>query len=295
MLPAAEAAMAAFQPHVVVSDQHALAGALAAHRHGLRWVTLATGAMELTRPLATLPRVDAWVRGQVVALAEQAGIASAGLDPLFSPHLVIAFTTTALTGEQPFPGHFALVGAALREHPRDFPWHLLDPARRTVLVTAGTLATDLAADFYQRAAAALAPLGGTTQAVIVGPPAVLRDPPGNVLAVPAVPMLDLLPRVAAVVSHGGMNTVSESLVHGVPLVLAPIRHDQPVVAAQVVRAGAGIRVPFSRVQPGRLRQALVTVLADPSYRIAARRVGDSLTAAGGAATAADRLEGIAQA
>jgi UDP:flavonoid glycosyltransferase YjiC (YdhE family) len=105
-------------------------------------------------------------------------------------------------------------------------------------------------------------------------------------------MLDLLPHVSAVISHGGMNTVSESLAHGVPLVLAPIRHDQPVVVAQVTRAGAGIRVPFSRVQPGQLRRALATVLDDPSYRGAARRIGDSFAAAGGARAAAERLESI---
>ncbi len=292
MLPAADRAVTEYQPDIVLVDQHALAGALAAHRHGVRWATLVTGAMELTRPLAALPRVDAWVRGQVAALLSQAGIADPGFDPLFSPDLVIAFTTTALTGEQPFPGHFALVGAAMRGRPCDFPWEKLDPSRRKVLISVGTLSTDLAADFYQRAAAAVAPLASTTQAVVIGPPDLMPGAPDNVLAVPSVPMLDLLPQISAVISHGGMNTVSESLVHGVPLVLAPMRNDQPVVAAQVVRAGAGIRVPFSRVQPGQLRQALVRVLDDPSYRRAARRIGDSFAAAGGAAAAAERLESI---
>jgi zeaxanthin glucosyltransferase len=292
MLPAADRAVIEYQPDMVLVDQHALAGALAAHRRGLRWATLATGAMELTHPLAALPRVDAWVRDQVAALRDQAGVTDPGLDPLFSPYLVIAFTTTALTGEQSFPGHFALVGTAMLERPRDFPWELLDPARRKVLITVGTLTTDLAGDFYQRAAAAVAPLGASTQAIIVGPPDLLPSPPDNVLAVPSVPMLDLLPQVSAVISHGGMNTVCESLAHGEPLVLAPINHDQPVVAAQVVRAGAGIRVPFSRVQPAQLRRALVTVLDDPSYRGAARRIGDSFAAAGGASAAADRLESI---
>jgi MGT family glycosyltransferase len=132
------------------------------------------------------------------------------------------------------------------------------------------------------------------QAIIVGPPGLLPDPPDNVLVVPSVPMLALLPRLDAVISHGGMNTVSETLAHGVPLVLAPIRHDQPVVASQVVRAGAGIRVPFSRVRPGQLREALVTILDDPSYRRAAMRIRDSFAAAGGASAAATRLECLVQ-
>jgi UDP:flavonoid glycosyltransferase YjiC (YdhE family) len=104
----------------------------------------------------------------------------------------------------------------------------------------------------------------------------------------------MLPRMDAVISHGGMNTVSETLAHGLPLIIAPIRHDQPVVASQVARAGAGIRVPFSRVRSAQLREALVTILDDPSYRHAAERIRGSFAAAGGAPAAAARLECLAQ-
>lgn len=306
-LPAVDRAILEYQPDVVLVDQHALAGALAAHRHGLPWATLITQAMELTHPLAALPRVDAWIRAQLASfcrdvasdvasdIASEAGSSSDGsLDLLFSPYLVIAFTTSAVTGEQPFPDHFALVGAAMLDRPGTFAWDLLDPARRKVLISVGTLATALAADFYQRAAAAVAPLSAAVQAIIVGPPELVPDPPGNVLVVPSVPMQALLPRLDAVISHGGMNTVSETLAHGVPLVIAPIRHDQPVVASQVARTGAGIRVPFSRVRPAQLREALVTILDEPSYRHAAERIRDSFAAAGGAPAAAARLECLAQ-
>jgi zeaxanthin glucosyltransferase len=309
-LPAVDRAIGEYQPDVVVVDQHALAGALAAHRHGLPWATLITGAMELTHPLAALPRVDAWIRAQLASLCratasrDLAGDGAGGTaravggdgpaDLLFSPYLVIACTTTAVTGEQPFPDHFALVGAAMVDRPGRFAWDLLDPARRKVLISVGTLATGLAADFYRRAAAAVAPLADTVQAIITGPPELMPDRPANVLVVPSVPMLALLPRLDAVISHGGMNTVSETLAHGLPLVIAPIRHDQPVVASQVARAGAGIRVPFSRVRPAQLREALVTILDDPSYRQAAERIRDSFAAAGGAPAAAARLERLAQ-
>jgi zeaxanthin glucosyltransferase len=88
--------------------------------------------------------------------------------------------------------------------------------------------------------------------------------------------------------------VSETLAHGLPLIIAPIKNDQPVVASQVARAGAGIRVPFSRVRPAQLREALITILDDPSYRQAAERIRGSFTAAGGAPAAAVRLECLAQ-
>lgn len=293
-LPAVDRAIGEFQPDVVLVDQHALAGALAAHRHGLPWATLITGAMELTHPLAALPRVDAWIRAQLASLCRNVSSDAAIDDLLFSPYLVIACTTSAVTGDQSFPDHFALVGAVMLDRPGTFAWDLLDPARRKVLISVGTLATGLAADFYQRAAAAVAPLRSTVQAIIVGPPELVPDPPGNVLVAGSVPMVALLPRLDAVISHGGMNTVSETLAHGLPLVIAPIRHDQPVVAAQVARAGAGVRVPFSRVRPAQLREALLTILDDPSYRQAAERIRDSFAAAGGAPAVAARLECLAQ-
>jgi UDP:flavonoid glycosyltransferase YjiC (YdhE family) len=105
-------------------------------------------------------------------------------------------------------------------------------------------------------------------------------------------MLELMAHLDAVVCHAGMGTVGEALAHGVPLVVAPIRHDQPVVARQVVAAGAGIRVPFAQVSPRRLRAALTNVLDEPRYRDGARRVRDSFVAAGGAAAAATHLAAL---
>jgi zeaxanthin glucosyltransferase len=43
-------AVAEGEPDVVIADQYALAGALAAVKHGVRWATLCAGALELTPP-----------------------------------------------------------------------------------------------------------------------------------------------------------------------------------------------------------------------------------------------------
>jgi MGT family glycosyltransferase len=303
-LPAADRAVRAFQPDVLVADQHALAGALAARRHGLRWATLVASAMELTEPLRALPRFTGWMRDQMAALCQAAGDPACSaigdgengtrtVDLRFSPYLVIAFTTEALIGKQDFPDHFALVGPALAPRPAPFPWDWLDPAQRKLLITVGTLATEISGDFYRRAVDAVAPLRGQLQAIVVCPPEALPEPPENVLVTAHVPMLELLPRMDAVVSHGGMNTVSEALAYGIPLIIAPIRHDQPVVASQVTAAGAGIRVRFSRAGPEELRTAVLALLGDPAYRAAAGRVRDSFAAAGGTAAAAARLERLA--
>jgi UDP:flavonoid glycosyltransferase YjiC (YdhE family) len=67
--------------------------------------------------------------------------------------------------------------------------------------------------------------------------------------------------------HGGHNTVGEALAHGLPLVVAPIRDDQPVIARQAADAGVGVR--FEHVQAAELRDAVRAVLGDPRYAAAA--------------------------
>src|SRR5688500_11530002 len=56
-----EAAGESFRPEVLVVDQQALAGAVIAHKAGLRWACVATGSMELAQQLAAMPKVEAWI------------------------------------------------------------------------------------------------------------------------------------------------------------------------------------------------------------------------------------------
>jgi MGT family glycosyltransferase len=296
-LPGIEAAIEDVRPDVLAVDQHAVAGALAAHRHDLPWASLAPTTMELARPYAAgMPKVEEWIHGHLAAMWTRAGLpGNPPHDLRFSPHLLIAFTGAALTGEHPWPTRTALVGPALATRPPDpdFPHDRLDPDRRLVLVTMGTLSMDIARGFYDRAVEALRPLGDRVQAIVIAPDATIPDPPAHLLVRTSAPVLDLMPRLDAVLGHGGLNTVCEALVHGVPLVIAPIKGDQPINADQVQAAGAGIRVSFARARPEQLRAALTGVLEDPSYRAAARRAGHALRAGGGADAAAAHLEDLA--
>ncbi len=293
MVPAVERAVAEYAPDVLVVDQQAVAGAVVARRRGLPWATSATTSAELTDPFALMPKLGDWAREQLLDLARRHGAPDDGADLRFSDHLVIAFTTSALIGPvEGFGDHYAFVGPSIgaRVDVPTFPWQWIDPARRLVLVSLGTVSRESGDRFFDTVLAALDPMGAGVQAVVVAPPDRFPRVPENVLVREYVPQLDLLPYCAAVVTHAGHNTVCEALSHGVPLVVAPIRDDQPIVAQQVVDAGAGIRVRYGRVGADELRAVLMDVLDDRAYRAAARRVGTSFDAAGGAATAADRLE-----
>ncbi|PJN29607.1 glycosyltransferase [Kitasatospora sp. CB02891] len=293
-----DAVVREFRPDALLVDQHTPAGALVAHRYGLPWATLAPGAMELGRPYRHLPQVEAWTAGLLAGLWERAQLpAGEFADPRLSPHLVLATTGRALLGDLPTLPQLALVGPVLTERPADpaFPWERLEPGRRTVLVTMGTMSDVVGADFLHRTVEALALLGGDVRAVIAAPrgalPAALPD---SVTVVDRAPILELLSggHLDAVLCHGGMNTVVESLAHGVPVLAAPIRNDQPFVAQRVVEAGAGLRVPFARVSPPVIAERLRRVLDEPSHRTAAELIGRHLLSGGGASTAADRMEAL---
>ena len=192
----------------------------------------------------------------------------AGLEPSespdTSPELVVVFSTEALVGrERAWPEHFRFVGPSMKS-PRPDALSLGSARPQDAhLVSLGTISTDAGTPFYAATAAALGDLDA--QVIVAANPSLLPDPPGNFLVRPRVPQLALLPHVDAVVCHAGHNTVCEALANGLPLVVAPIRDDQPVIAQQVVRAGAGVRVRYGRLSLGSLREAVLRVLGEPSF------------------------------
>jgi MGT family glycosyltransferase len=288
-------AVAEYRPDVVVADQYALAGALAADKHGARWATLCAGILELTPP-AGAPGLAEWVRATVARVRETAGLpADDRLDLLFSPHLVIATTARALTGMVALPEHCVLIGAALGARRTDpgFRWDWWDPGRRHVLVTAGTMSAHLVHGYLPRLMAALEPMSSVVQVVLNAAVDAMPEPPPHVLVAPRVPMLDLMPRLDAVICQAGQSTVNEALAHGVPLVVAPIRLGELAVAEQVVRAGAGIAVSYAQATPAQLAAAVTAVLDEPGYGTRARRIREEFSAAGGAAAAAAHLVALA--
>lgn len=302
-----------FGPDVVVADQQAFAGGLVAERLRVPWATSSTTSAEFTfaDALTGMPKVADWLDTLLHDLRGRIGDPSGTADPRFSPHLVLAFSTPELVGPGAGAGagdRIRWVGPSMATRPTsaDFPWTWLDPARATLLVTLGTANTDVGARFLAECRDALRCRADRMQAVIVDPANVLgangdlddlndmgEKDDKDVLIRSSVPQLPLLERVDAVVCHAGHNTVCEALWHGVPLVVAPIRDDQPVVAGQVVDAGAGIRVRFGRVTAPKLGAAIDAVLHEPGYRAAAERIRTAFRAAGGARAAATHLEELA--
>jgi MGT family glycosyltransferase len=135
---------------------------------------------------------------------------------------------------------------------------------------------------------ALAPLD--VQIVMVAPDEFIDRAPPNFIVRPYVPQIKLLPYLSAVVCHAGHNTVCEALLYGLPLVVAPIRDDQPIVARQVVEAGAAVSLRFGKFSAAEARSAVQTILSDASFRHNAQRLGTSFMRLGGQNAAANAIE-----
>lgn len=121
-------------------------------------------------------------------------------------------------------------------------------------------------------------------------PASLGPQPANVVVRPYVPQALVLPRATVLISHAGSGTMIGGLAEGVPQVSVPQGADQFGNAAQLERVGAGITIPPPELGPERIRDAVATVLDDPSYGRSARRLQAEIRRMPDAAEALDRLE-----
>ena len=73
----------------------------------------------------------------------------------------------------------------------------------------------------------------------------------------------LLPRVAAIVHHGGSGTTTQAMRAGTPQVVIPHAYDQPYYAERVAALGIGTAHPTSEPTPESLAEALHTILGAP--------------------------------
>ncbi len=190
-----------------------------------------------------------------------------------------------------FDDRFLFIGPSVgsRTETAGFPW---DDSSQTdvIYVSLGTLFNADPA-FYRNCFEAF---GGQNVRVVMSigtttTEASLGSPPANFVVRSWVPQLDVLRRASVFVSHGGMNSVSESLYYGVPLVVVPQMGEQEIVARQVEELGAGLYVAPKEVTADRLRQSVHRVLGDDRFRQQAALVRESFEAAGGAARGADAI------
>ena len=169
-------------------------------------------------------------------------------------------------------------------------WPDLAAARAVVHVTQGTLDVD-PADLIRPTLAGLADRDLLVVCTTGGAdPATLGPLPANARAAAFFPHDLLLPATDVMVTNGGWGGVLAAVQAGVPLVVAGASLDKPEVARRVAWSGVGVDLRTGRPDPAAVARAVDRVLAEPAFRTRAGELGAALTAAGGAAAAADLIE-----
>jgi UDP:flavonoid glycosyltransferase YjiC (YdhE family) len=132
------------------------------------------------------------------------------------------------------------------------------------------------------------------RAVIQGAWGGLRDGgalPDHIFSVGVVPYSWLLPRMAAVMHHGGMGTTADALRAGVPTIVVPHNFEQPYWAQRARELGVCPEpIPFRRLTADRLAAAIETVRDDRVMERRAVDVGAAIRAENGVRSAVELIE-----
>jgi MGT family glycosyltransferase len=303
---------------MIVDQAEACSGSIA-EAAGLPWVSVSSGLCMNTEPRVP-PLFTVWTNGAGAwpllrnraahAALELAGIKTRaiinrhrkrwGLAPLqanrdaFSPFAQIVQQNREFDfPRRQLPDCFHYVGP-IRASSRPsiaFPWGELD-GRPLIYASLGTV--NRHGHVYRAIAESCA--GLDAQLVIslggAGEPNEFSGLPGSPIIVRFAPQLDLLKRAALTITHGGLNTVLESLGEGVPLVAIPINFDQFGVAARIRWTGTGEFVKAAGLKRDELQRAVTRVFYEPHYRANAHRMQDAIRQSGGAGQAADIIEEV---
>jgi MGT family glycosyltransferase len=125
-------------------------------------------------------------------------------------------------------------------------------------------------------------------------PADLDPVPQNFTIKQYVPQLAILQNADVFITHGGMNSISEAVYYGVPMIVVPNTIEQALNAARVEQLNGGLYLEPDRLSDEILFQAVESVLGNPGTRHGLEEIKRSFAEAGGVRRAADAIQTFKQ-
>jgi rhamnosyltransferase subunit B len=116
--------------------------------------------------------------------------------------------------------------------------------------------------------------------------------PDTVRHVAYAPFSLLLPRVAALVHHGGIGTSAQALRAGVPQLVTPHAFDQPDNASRLARLGVARFLLPGRITGEQVAAELEALLGSAAVVASCSRYRDAMAGGGSLARACDLLEAL---
>lgn len=90
--------------------------------------------------------------------------------------------------------------------------------------------------------------------------------PPNALLVNEAPQLEVLKKASLAITHGGFNTVKECIFFGVPMLVFPMKEDQPANAARVEHHGLGLVADFETASEQSIGSLIDKIEGDPGFK-----------------------------
>nr|QNH68000.1 UDP-glucuronosyltransferase-like protein 4 [Brachionus rotundiformis] len=92
------------------------------------------------------------------------------------------------------------------------------------------------------------------------------DIPENVILSEFVPQIEILKRASLFITHAGMNSTSEAIHYGLPVICLPLKADQPLCAIRLVDDfKLGVRLDTEKFDSKELSEAISLILNDNSF------------------------------
>lgn len=166
-----------------------------------------------------------------------------------------------------FDESFLFLGPSITDRLPDssFPFEKL--RGKLIYISLGTIA-NTSANFFSQCIEAFADFPATI-VISVGKRVSMerfKSIPDNILMFHFVPQLETLQHTDVFITHGGMNSVNESLFYGVPMIVVPQALDQSLVAKRVCELGVGLTIEKGKANAAALRGATLQILENPQYK-----------------------------
>lgn len=285
------------KPDVIVSDSVAYWGKLAALKHGLPYISSTTtfafnrysakymkhGLGETLKMLVSMPKVNK----QIKRLQEKGYPVKGLLDIVQNDNdtNTIVYTSKYFQPcSDTFSDRYHFIGPSIRPITEEYE----KKSEKTIYVSMGTVNQNK--EFYHNCINAL---GNTEYQVIISLGTNtdhFDNVPGNIEIHESVDQMAVLSIANAFITHCGMNSTSEGLYFGVPLVLFPQTPEQDAVAKRTEELGAGLRLPS--IEKEDILSTISRALNEKNFKQNADRISESFRQSGGITEAVDFITGV---
>jgi len=244
----------------VVCDPMIYPAVIACELEKIPWVALSNSLNPVLPQKIESELLDtmAWLSDDRERLFEGLEIRFRGCDAL-SPHLTIAFTTPEFTGnviagvEQVGPAR----ALKRRGDETEFPWHRLESNKPIIFASFGSQIYHQP-ELFKNLMESVS--GKSVQLVAAVYEMSLENVPDNVILTGYAPQLALLERAHIMITHGGANSVMESISANVPILINPICNDQFHQAWFLERSGCGRQVDLVEMSVAEIWSAITWAL-----------------------------------